>query len=156
MNLDKLAAELDIVEGTRAYPYDDKTGRRITVGSVVWGHPTIGRGHNLDAKPLSTPVIDLMFDEDVDAAWAMLVALLPWVARLDEVRQRAMTNLMFNMGPATMATFAPTWAHAERGEWIDVVAHLWASHWPKDVGDGPGGIRDRADRVTAMLLTGQD
>jgi len=130
-------------------------GRRATVYFDTRGVPTIGVGHNLYV-PLSDAVIDAIFNDDVNSAMAGLDAHWPFWRSLDGVRQRVVVNMVFNLGIDGFMAFKQTRAAIEAGEWATAANRMWASRWARQVGDGPGKVQDRADRLTAMMATGRE
>src|SRR5437667_10684766 len=104
MNRDLLKAELIRDEGQRVRLYQD-----------LDGIPTLGIGHNLDAKPISAAVVDLLFDEDMNDGETDLDRELPWWRTLDDGRQRVLANMCFNMGIGTLLTFKQTLSAIEHG-----------------------------------------
>lgn len=87
MNKDKLAGQLaNIYEGTKLFPYTD------TVGKL-----TIGVGHNLTDKGITPNQAGQILSDDIDDTTKFLDARLPWWKSLDEVRQRALANMVFNL-----------------------------------------------------------
>ncbi len=83
-----LETELRVDEGYRLKLYKDSVGK--------W---TIGIGHNIDDLGLSPAIVTAIFAEDVAAVEAMLDKYFAWWRQLDEVRQRVVINLAFNLGP---------------------------------------------------------
>lgn len=142
---DRLRAQLRLHEGVKTKPY------RCTAGFL-----TIGVGHNLDAHGLSDAVIDVILDEDIDTCLRDLDALLPWWRRLDDIRQRVLIDLCFNLGITKLLKFRRTLQALQAGRYGDAANYLNESLWATQVGDGPGGVYDRAERLTDMLRTGQD
>jgi lysozyme len=139
-------------EGMRLRAYLDTTGN----WSIGAGHKIIpGDGLSKDSTIGAAYAMTLL-DRDIEKHWADLIAFAPWIADLDEVRQRALLNIAFNLGISKLEKFAPTLAHAYQRDWPAVVAHLQHTKWCRDVGDGPGERFDRADRIEQMLLTGAD
>lgn len=118
---EKLIAELERDEGNKPRVYTDSKGI-----------PTIGIGRNL-LKGLSRDEIYYLANNDIAEAEGELDHALPWWRELDEVRQRALANLCFNMGIARLSGFHKM---------------LRASQWKNDVGP------ERAGRIHRMLLTG--
>ena len=104
MDLSTLQQQITWAEGCRVQLYDDATGKPISPGQALVGNPTGGIGHNF-FRPLSGEVIALLFEEDVAACCADLDHALPWWRSLDEVRQRVLIDLTFNMGIGTLLTF---------------------------------------------------
>ena len=61
------------------------------------GYRTIGVGHNLDTKPISKHVSDLMLEDDVEDAIADCKRNICFFDDLDDACQEALVNLCFNM-----------------------------------------------------------
>jgi lysozyme len=136
VNIDTLAAELTRDEGKRLKPYKDSVGKL-----------TIGVGRNLDDVGIRPDECDLLLKNDILAAMNQLDINLAWWRNLDEVRQRVLANMAFNMGIATLLTFKNTLAAVEAGSWEAAADGMKASHWAAQVGP-------RADRLIAMMRTG--
>lgn len=138
MNPLRLRAQLTLHEGRRSKPYKDSVGKL-----------TIGVGHNLTDLGLSETAIDFILAEDITAHSAELIAALPWVAYLDDVRQRVLMDMAFNMGVPTLLTFKNTLAAVERGDYHTAAEGMLASKWATQVGG-------RATRLATMMDTGED
>ncbi|WP_213308148.1 glycoside hydrolase family protein [Paraburkholderia sacchari] len=144
MNLQLLNAELRRDEGVRYSVYRD------TVGV-----PTVGVGHNCKASPLppgwtcplSDGQVDQLLGQDIAAACASLDRFLPWWSGLDEVRQRVITNMCFNMGINTLLTFRNTLADMKLGFYTAAATGMRASLWARQVGA-------RAQRLAQAMETG--
>jgi lysozyme len=134
---DKLRASLKLHEGVRALPYTDTTG-----------HLTIGVGHNLTSDGLPPTIIENLLDWDILQAALLTDRLLPWASALDDVRKRALTEMVFNLGSRILG-FHQALAFGQAGRWPDAANAFRASLWAKQVGS-------RAVTLTAMLETGQD
>jgi lysozyme len=146
VNFALMAAELRRDEGERLFVYDDATGQPLRAGMTLVGHPTIGAGRNLAGRGISRGELDAMLHRDIAEHWAEVVRLLPWMARQDEVRQRAMLNLSF-MGPAKLLGFTKMLAAWQRGDYATAAAELLDSRYAAQVGD-------RAKRVARMIADG--
>jgi lysozyme len=105
MDYTPLINTLDVQEGFRATVYDDANGRPIVKGSYVDGNPTIGIGTLIgpgggitqaEARYLLTNRIAIA----AEAAQKYL-----WFAQLNEARQFAIIDMIFNMGAGTFDTF---------------------------------------------------
>ena len=137
-----LLAELRRDEGVRRWPYADTLGIK-----------TVGVGHNLVAHPLSLiyPLddaeIDVILIGDIAEVIAGLDARLPWWRSLNDVRQRVIVNMAFNMGIAGLLTFKNTLAAVRGGRYSDAAAGMLASKWAKQVGA-------RAKRLADMMREG--
>lgn len=144
MNEQLLKDELRRDEGVRYTPYVDTKG-----------HKTIGVGHNMDANPLpkdwTLPLTDAQVDqllaEDIQAACNSLDRFLPWWRSLDEVRQRAICNMCFNMGIGTLLTFRNTLIDMKSGFYTAAATGMRASLWARQVGQ-------RAQRLADAMSTG--
>ncbi len=123
------------------------------------GHNTIGYGHNLDAAPLTItltrpiaegitePQAAEQLDHDLQVAWDELLAKLPWVKQLDEVRQAVLLDMNFNMGWSTFKDFKVTHRFAKDGDFQHCADQMVRSKWYGQV-----GVRGR--RLVRMMRTG--
>lgn len=147
-------AELKVDEGTgpmkggRFVVYDDATGKAIVPGSVVKGHPTIGYGLALDVRGLSQAEALFLLHSGEDDFSKQLIAALPWTAELDDVRFVAILSMTYNLGITGLLGFVNTLKYMQAHDWPNAVANLKQSKWWGQVGT-------RAERIAAMLLTGQ-
>jgi|SRR5579864_9058032 len=131
-----LITELQRDEGVRCYPYVDTTG-----------HVTIGVGRNLSTDGLSDAEVSTLLTNDLVAAIAALNTALPWWTSLDDVRQRAIINMAFNLGVEKLCGFVHFLAALQAGNWTEAVHQMRNSLWSVQVGA-------RATRLEAMILTG--
>lgn len=136
MNVDTLKQELIIDEGKRSKPYTDTVGKT-----------TIGVGRNLTDVGLSDDEIDMLLTNDVNKAFSHLVVALPWVLTLSETRQRALTNMAFNMGLGTLLGFTTTLSLIQAGKFEDASHAMLNSKWATQVGN-------RAKRIALMIKEG--
>lgn len=144
MNLQLMEAELRRDEGVRYSPYVDTTG-----------HKTAGCGHNLDVSPLPSgwkfPLTDAQVDqllaEDIQATCGALDRFLPWWRNLDEVRQRVVCNMAFNLGIGTLLTFRNTLTDMKQGFYVAAATGMRASLWARQVGQ-------RAQRLADAMASG--
>lgn len=146
---DALKRQITAGEGRRGDVYDDANGRTITKGSIVHGHPTIGIGWNLDAHPLPAAIIDLLYDLALEDVLQQLDRRLPWWRTLDEIAQRVLVDLGYNLGVDKLLTFDGTLAHLRQGDRIAAAQHLEATPWYQQVGS-------RGVTLCAMLRTQAD
>ena len=130
--------QLERHEGRRLFPYVD------TVGKV-----TIGCGRNLTDCGIRDTEADLMLDNDITECLAELDVRLPWSERLDEVRQRVLADMMFNLGWSRLSRFTRTLTAIERGEYGTAATQMLTSLWARQVGQ-------RAQRLAAMMATGKE
>ena len=136
LNIDILKQELTIDEGRRNKPYAD------TVGKM-----TIGVGRNLTDVGLSDDEIDLLLSNDINKAFAQLTSALPWVLNLSDVRQRALTNMAFNLGIKGLLGFATTLGFIKEGKYTEASESMLKSKWATQVGA-------RAERLSLMIKEG--
>lgn len=145
----KLAKVLTVAEADRAEPYDDLTGKPLRPGDTLRGYLTIGVGHNLTANGLSAKVRQMILIEDIDVACSATNLMLPWVVGLNEVRQRAFVELVFNLG-SRILSFKQALAAAQQGHWDDCATGFEHSLWFTQVGP------TRGRRLVYMLRAGLD
>ena len=131
-----MLAELTRDEGIRNYPYVDTTG-----------NITIGVGRNLSADGLSNPEVAMLLADDLALTVAALDAKLPWWTSLDDVRQRVLVNMCFNLGIGKLLSFVHFLAAVKAANWPLAVVQMQNSLWAKQVGV-------RAVRLEQMILTG--
>ncbi|MFL9904671.1 glycoside hydrolase family protein [Paraburkholderia fungorum] len=144
MNLTLLEAELRRDEGVRYVPYLDTRGFH-----------TVACGHNLDASPLPAgwtyPLTDAQVNQllgiDLADTFHQLDTHLPWWRKLDEVRQRVVANMCFNLGITRLLGFHNTLLAMQRGSYAVAAAGMKASDWYGQVGD-------RAVRLCAAMESG--
>jgi lysozyme len=138
IDLVKLRAQLTQEEGLRLRLYKDSVGK--------W---TIGIGHNIEDDGISQAVAQFIFSEDVTTATDALTAHLPWWLTLDEVRQRVLIDMVFNMSIAKVLKFRRTLAAIQAGDYPAAAEYMSESLWATEVGA-------RAVRLEAMMRTGED
>lgn len=133
-----IEAQIALHEGTRAKLYKDSLGI-----------PSIGTGRNLRDVGLRPDEIALMLANDIDAAKAALDQVAPWWRALDDVRQKVLIDLAFNLGPTKLAGFRNTLRDIEAGKYASAAKRMLASRWASQVGN-------RARRLAEMMRTGID
>lgn len=144
MNEELFVQELERDEGKRLKPYKDSVGK--------W---SIGIGRNLDDKGISEGECALMLKNDIAEHLDLLDRHLPWWRNMDEVRQRVLANMAFNMGvgpsdeqpTGKLLTFKNTLAAMARGDYEAAANGMSASAWAKQVGI-------RATRLVDMMRKG--
>jgi lysozyme len=140
MNRDTLKSALRRDEGFRSYAYQDSKG--------YW---TIGVGHLIDRRGggLKPQFIEMLLDDDIDEKISQLNKALPWWSQLDEVRQRVLVNMTFNLGVDGLLGFHNFLAALERKEFAAAADEMVDSDWHKEVGA-------RAHRLEDAMRTGVD
>ena len=138
---DKLRQELSRDEDRRRFAYDDKTGNP----PALQGKLTIGVGWNLTANGLPDEVIDRLLDIGIDRAEAGLNEVLSgWRDTLDDVRQRVLLNMAFNLGGPKLSLFIHFLAHVRDRDWEGAALEMEQSNWFREVGP-------RAVRLVTMM-----
>lgn len=155
MNLLRLRADLTRDEGKKLSAYKDTNG--------FW---TIGVGHLLGSEQRMTTITEdectALLDFDIDLAEAAVKRVVDvpnscTFLLLDDVRQRALVNMMFNRGEKHFresTTITPAIMQAMKligGQdlWPAVSDAIMASPWAKQIGK-------RAERLAYMLKFGKD
>lgn len=136
MNEQKLLDALSLDEGRRALIYTD------TVGKVSGG---VGR--NLTDKGFRQDEIDLMLRNDIAEAVAELDRVAPWWRGLNDARQNALVNMMFNLGATRLMGFKKFLAALQVGDWAKAESEMLDSKWARQVGD-------RSTRLALLIRTG--
>lgn len=165
MNLQPLLARLKVSEGWSPTAYIDTTG-----------HVTIGYGHNLGKLVLPPGVRHqdvklqpvngitrtigevLLLDKVVETAEA-LRGELPWMDKLDVVRQQVLVDMAFNMGvrgtgkPGAKKGLVDGWpiflSQVRAGLWQAAANNMLGTPWRRQVGE-------RAVRLAYMMLHGKE
>lgn len=142
---EKLRTEIRQAEKYVRHAYQDSKG--------LW---TIGYGRLIDKKMgggITKSEADYLLDHDIDTAVEECDSHIPWWRNLDPVRQRALVELMFNMGwgggKRGLSTFHNTLAAIEANEYAKAGQGLRKSKWARDV-------KTRAPRLIKMIETGED
>jgi len=132
-----MRAELSRDEGRKKRIYTD------TVGKI-----TGGVGRNLSDRDFSDDEIDLMLNNDIAMSEADLDRVAPWWRKMNDVRQRVLLNMHFNMGWGTLSMFKNTLSAMQVGEYAKAADGMLASHWAQQVGQ-------RAVHLAKMMRTGE-
>ncbi len=109
-------------------------GEKLEIYKCSMGYQTIGVGHNLDTKPISKRVSDLMLEDDVEDSIADCKRNISFFDALDDVCQEALVNLCFNMGIAKLMQFKKTLAHLQDGNREKAANELLDSRYATQVG----------------------
>ena len=133
-----MTRQLRLHEGERLKPY------RCTAGKL-----TIGVGRNLEDRGITAQESAYLLANDIAAEERELLRALPWVAGIDEVRQRVLLDMSFNLGIVGLLGFKNTLATIQAGDYQRAAAMMLDSRWAKQVGA-------RAERLSRMMATGKD
>lgn len=147
LNLALLEEDLAWQEGYRLTPYKDTKG--------FW---SVGFGHNLDAhgqrhdRDYTAEECEAFFQADIIHVMALLDRHLPWWRKETEPRQRALANLMYNLGWGDgkhgLSSFKHSLAYFAAGEYDYAAKGFLNSSWANQVHAA------RAKAVTDLILHG--
>jgi lysozyme len=139
----KLQAALVAHEGLRLFPYQDSMGKL-----------TIGCGRNLTDNGISNDEAMLLLGNDIARALAAAQGE-PWwpVVADDDVRSRAMVELVFNLGIGKLRGFVHALFALGNGDFEGAAAEFMDSDWYREVGSQPG---QRGYVLVQMIATGAD
>ena len=98
MDIDRLIAQLKVHEGVRSKVYLDTEGIE-----------TIGVGRNLRDRGLSDDEIEFLLANDIRDFQEEVDRTFGWWSDLDDVRQRVIVDMAFNMGLGSLSKFKNTW-----------------------------------------------
>lgn len=146
-NIQLLVSDLQRDEGWRGYLYDDATGNKIVPGIRVQGHPTIAWGFALDVAPLTQAEALPILTSRAMSATAALLTALPWIATLCESRQRALSNMGYNLGVHGEEQFVQFLAFMKQSKFDEAADDLEKTAWYSQVGD-------RSKRIVEAIRTG--
>lgn len=138
MDRNRLIDQLRIHEGVEKTVYNDSEGI-----------PTIGVGRNLRDRGLSDDEIDYLLSNDIDIVVNELDKVMPWWRDLDEVRQRVLCDLVFNLGMPRFSGFKKSISYMKQQMWDQAANELLDSKWARQVGR-------RAQTLSEMMRTGND
>lgn len=142
-----LVNDLKGEEGFRPFLYDDASGKPIVKGSVVQGHPTAGVGFALDVSPLTLAESLPILTSRAIAIDAKLQSDLPWMRGLSEPRQRALSDMAYNLGDHGLEEFTQFLAFVQAGQFNQAADDLQSTPWYRQVGT-------RGVRIAATIRTG--
>lgn len=137
MNIDNLKADLERDEGRRPKLYVDTVSKT-----------TIGIGRNLTDVGLSDKEIEYLLENDIQRVLTSLDAMLPWWRDLDEVRQRVLCNMCFQMGIKGLMGFTTTLGRIQAARYEDAAESMRDSMWFKQT-------PNRAERLARMMRDGK-
>lgn len=178
INLVRMEEQIELHEGFKTTLYlDTATPPRWTGG---FGYNVTDRGltpliaaigrtitmEQLKASGLSKDEWRKVLRADLKHFEQRAIARFPLYPRLDEVRQRVVVDLAYNIGTkalgfisaigAVTAALQQTDPRLKQLCWDASCFHLMDSLWSTQVDDGLGGRYGRADRLCGMLRTGKD
>jgi lysozyme len=122
-------------EGLRLKPY------KCTAGKL-----SIGYGRNLDDMGISEVEAMVMLRNDIEQCYQEL-EMFSWFEDLDQVRQEALVDMLFNLGLPTFLEFKKTLKFVAEGKYSQAAEEMLRSKWADQVGD-------RAKELAYMVDTG--
>ena len=122
-------------EGLRLKPY------KCTAGKL-----SIGYGRNLDDVGISEVEAMVMLRHDIEQCYQEL-DIFSWFQDLDQVRQEAMVNMLYNLGLPTFLEFKKTLKYMAEGKYSQAAEEMLRSKWADQVGN-------RAREIAYMVDTG--
>ena len=131
-----LIRQIRLHEGERLKPY------RCTAGKL-----TIGVGRNLDDRGITREESAMLLDGDIRLLEIELFRALPWASALDDVRQRVLLDMAFNLGLPGLLQFKRTLEAIRTGQYQQGATMMLDSLWARQVGQ-------RAERLARMMATG--
>jgi lysozyme len=142
-----MIAELKRDEGLRLTVYDDATGLALKPGVTLKGHPTIGVGRALDIRGISTAEAIAMLTDDITAFETGLRQAYVWYGNLDDVRQRVLLNMAFNLGLAGLSQFRGMLNYVAERNYDGAAREMEESAWYRQAGA-------RAKRLAEAMSSG--
>lgn len=111
------------------------------------GKMTIGIGRNLDDVGITADEADFLLTNDIANSTQDLDMALPWWRDLNETRQRALLNMIFNMGLHALMEFKEMLAALKGKDWERASQEALNSDWAREVGS-------RAQRIAVQFASG--
>lgn len=136
MNITQLKEELKRDEGLRLKPY------KCTAGKL-----TIGIGRNLDDRGITEAEAEQLLMNDIMSIMNDLDMGFPSWKALSEVRQRAIINMVFNMGLKRFLGFKLMLNAIRAKDFKKAAEEALNSAWAQQVGE-------RAMRIARMIENG--
>jgi|TARA_R110000796_G_scaffold82187_1_gene180530 lysozyme len=133
MNKAKLREEIIRDEGLRLEMYSDTRGKL-----------TIGVGRNIEDNGISKEEARIMLENDLMTTESELDYRIPWWRDLPDDAQRALANMMFNMGWPTLSKFDLMIGYLKDRDFQNAAEEALDSRWASQVGN-------RAYRITELM-----
>lgn len=135
-------------EGWRQFPYFDCCGKPFRQCQCsVQGKLTIGYGRNLEDVGIDKLEGEVLLDHDLHKAETEANRVFDWFGALSELRQRVVTEMVFNLGMTRYRGFGQTIAAIKEKNYERASMQMLASRWAAQVGS-------RAVRLARMMKDG--
>jgi len=143
---DKLQSELIRDEGCVFEVYEDHLGYATCgVGHLVKeGDPEHGQLIGSSVEPSQ---VNAYLEQDIEIAVKEVKERYDFFDSLDDVRQRVLINMTFNLGSTRLSLFKNFLSAVEAKNWDTASAEMLDSKWANQVGD-------RAVRLADMMRDG--
>jgi lysozyme len=145
MALSQLENLLVSHEGLRLTPYDDATGRPLTLSEPLQGKVTIGVGRNLTDVGITRQEAMKLLRADLQTA-TKKANQYRFFEGLSSVRQAVILSMIFNLG--SINAFVKMRAAINVKDWHRAAAEMLDSRWATQVGR-------RAQDLATMMETGR-
>lgn len=134
----QLIRQLKLHEGVKLKAYKCTTDKT-----------TIGVGRNLDDLGITEEESDYLLANDIDRVKVALSREIPWMTDLNDVRQRVLLDMAFNLGISGLMQFKKTLKAIQEKDFERAGRMMLDSKWATQVGK-------RADRLSVMMNIGKD
>lgn len=138
MNHTRMEKQLILHEGLKLKPYKDTVGK--------W---TIGVGRNLTDVGITEDEALMLLCRDIEKAEIDAFALISNYSSLNDVRQRVLVDMAFNLGRSRLSKFKRMVAAVQRNHFGCAADEMVDSKWYRQVGV-------RGARLELMMRTGKD
>jgi lysozyme len=135
----QLRNQLKIDEGTILHAYRDSRGF-LTIGSGILIDEREGGG-------ITNGENDFLLDNRITKAINDMDDRIPWIVTKSDGVQRAVANMVYNMGIEKVLRFKEMLAALKADNYKEAAAQALDSPWATEVGD-------RATRIAALLSAG--
>ena len=159
MNIEKLIKQLRIHEGVEYEVYTDTTGHRtVGIGFNLerMDAPTILESLGMDHHSVVTGgyrlndgEVEALLQIDLDKLLVQIYDLIPNFDELNDVRQRVVVDMLFNLGYLGFKKFKNTRQYIINGDYSKAASNMLLSLWAKQV-------KGRATRLAEMMRYGED
>ena len=136
MNKTKLIEELKRDEGVELRPY------KCSAGFL-----TLGVGRNIQERGITMDESDYLLANDIKICEEEASKVFKWFPSLTDDRQRAIINMVFNLGLTKLLHFKKFLAAMEAEDWEEAGKQMLDSKWARQVGN-------RSDRLEQMIVNG--
>ena len=138
VNLQSLWEQLIQHEGLRLKPYQCSAGKL-----------TIGIGRNIEDVGITEEEAMVLLGNDISRVVSELDQNIPAFANLNQIRQRVLIDMCFNLGISRLLKFRRMLAALDAGDFSKAADEMMDSRWARQVGK-------RADNLKQMMKTGEE